>query len=168
MTGENYVFKPVSGLKTLCCDSLATHKNTFYQKSLQLFGNSQWFHFFFSCHLSSLLVLFSSHPPPSPYPPTHSVTAAEIGDGLSVCLIVCHENRISADGWRDSGGEMQSRGKQHRKGWIVVVLGSLYLNQGEWLGRLTVFVVNLSVCLSTFLFYLSEWIQILFFLINTC
>lgn len=38
-----------------------------------------------------------------------------------MCLIVCHENRISADGWRDSGGEMKSKGKQHRKGWIVII-----------------------------------------------
>ncbi len=32
-----------------------------------------------------------------------------------MCLIVCHENGISVDGWRDSGGEMQSKGKQQKR-----------------------------------------------------
>lgn len=47
-----------------------------------------------------------------------------------MCLIVCHENGISADGWRDCGGEMQSKRKQRRKGWIVIFTGFLYLEQG--------------------------------------
>ena len=71
-------------------------------------------------------VIFSPSPRSAPSPcPSHSHQFSdsyrEQWRSECVCLIVCHENGISVDGWRDSGGEMQSKGKQQRKGWIVIV-----------------------------------------------
>lgn len=50
--------------------------------------------------------------PPHRHTHTHTaasfLTATGSGDRVSVCVIVCHENGIWGNGWRNSGGEMQS------------------------------------------------------------
>ena len=62
---------------------------------------------FLNCHLYPC-------PPPPTHTHTHSHTAAGFltatgsNDGVSVCVIVCHENGIWVNGWSNSGGEMQS------------------------------------------------------------
>lgn len=61
----------------------------------------------------------------------HLALATGSIDGVSVCLIVCHGNRISADGWRDSGGEIESKTSTHRKKWIVMVTGFPFSHVGE-------------------------------------
>lgn len=81
----------------------------------------QWFPVdpFISCHPSPYSFYFlslSSHHPHQ-FPDSYR----DWWRSELVCLIVCHENGISVDGWRDSRGEMQSQGKQHRKGWIVII-----------------------------------------------
>lgn len=79
-TEEKYVFKPVSNLKTL------THhtqkKKNILPVKPPLFGNSQHFHFFRLSPLPLTCVIFF------PSTPHTSVTAAEIGDGLSVCVLL--------------------------------------------------------------------------------
>lgn len=95
-----------------------THKQPLSQVIPQIL---QWFTVnpFLSCHLS--LYSFYFLWPPSRRPRQFSDSYREKWRSEFVCLIVCHENGISVDGWRDSGGEMQSYGKRLRKGWIVIV-----------------------------------------------